>query len=84
MLPSDILEDNVDVFDFELLYDHRHILILLICQHYIDSRLQHERTTYNTLEEKLRMHSNKITIFKKSNATKNNNCIRFETSAVAA
>lgn len=70
VLPKDILDDDVHVFDFEPLYDHRHCLILLVCQTYIDCRMRHESENMNDVLERLRMYSNKTTIFVESNATK--------------
>lgn len=68
ILPKDILDDNIHIFDFEPLYDHRHSLILLICQIYIDCRMKHESANFNDTLERLRMHSNKTTIFTESTA----------------
>lgn len=70
ILPKYILDDNVHLFDFEPLYDHRHSLILLICQTYIDCRMKHESVKKNNILERLRMHINKMTIFWKSNGKK--------------
>lgn len=71
LLPRDILDDNIHVFDFEPLYDHRHSLILLVCQTYADIRLKWEGEKFNDVIERLRMHINKNTIFQESNAIKN-------------
>lgn len=72
ILPKNILGDNVYIYDFEPLYDHRYSLILLVCQTYIDCRLKYKSTSYNDTIERLRMHSNKLSIFLQSNPTVKN------------
>lgn len=71
ILPKNILDDNVHIFDFEPLYDHRHSLILFICQTYLDCRCKYEGEKKDDAIARLRMHNNKMTIFHESNAAKN-------------
>lgn len=67
ILPNDILDDGAHVFEQEPLYDHRHHLILLIIQEYIDKRFHHEDMNMKDTIDRLRMHNNKMTIFSESN-----------------
>lgn len=64
ILPYSILDNNNHVFDQEPLYDHRHQLIYLIIQNYVDKRLKYEGDKLNDFKSRVRMHYNKLTIFK--------------------
>ena len=61
LLPQSILDKDNHVFEQEPLYDHRHQLILLIIQNYVDKRLRHESVTFNDVKELLRIYFNKLT-----------------------
>jgi len=64
ILPPSILDDYNHVLDQEPLYDHRQQVIYLIIQTYIDIRLKHESEKLGDLKYRIRMHYNKLTIFK--------------------
>lgn len=62
-LPNTILDSNNHILDQDPLYDHRHQLILLIIQKYIDIRLTHESKCSKDDSKRIRMRNNKLTIF---------------------
>ncbi|KYQ53568.1 hypothetical protein ALC60_00095, partial [Trachymyrmex zeteki] len=62
-LPHTILDSNNYILDQDPLYDHRHQLILLIIQKYIDIRLTHESKCSKDDSKRIRMRNNKLTIF---------------------
>ena len=62
-LPNTILDNNDHVLDQEPLCDHRHKLILIIVQKYIDIRLSHESKRCEEDGERVRMKFNKLTQF---------------------
>lgn len=64
ILPRTILSDNEHLFEQEPLHDHRHQLIFLIIQSYVDLRLKHESNKLYDSKYRVRMFYNKLTIFK--------------------
>jgi len=64
ILPISIFENDKHNFEEEPLYDHRHRLIYLIVQNYLDKRLKHENEKMCDLKNRIRMHYTKTTIFK--------------------
>jgi len=63
-LPSTILDDSDHHLEQEPFMDHRMQLIVLIIEKYVDIRLKHESKLLNDQSERVRMHNNKMTIFK--------------------
>ena len=64
IIPPSVLDDDNHSSDQEFLNDHRHKLIYLIVQSYIDTRLKHESDKLGDIKFRTRMHNNKMTIFK--------------------
>jgi len=59
-----IFSNDKHNFEQEALYDHRQQLIYLIVQNYVEERLKHESDKLSDVKYRIRMHNNKMTLFK--------------------
>lgn len=59
ILPPSVFKNDIHNFEEEPLYDHRHKLIFIIIQNYLDKRLKHESEKMCDVKNRIRMRNTK-------------------------